>query len=120
MGLRLSSRMIEACFFPIPASPRILEIVSFFPDVDLKQELAKWQRLVLVLVGSDERFERHELGVFDIDLQDVDELVACGRILNRPNGYGCEVIGRTVRLKEGLKGVLLQTGASGVVILSMA
>ena len=44
----------KACFFPIPTSPRILEIISFFPDVDLKQKLVKRQRFVLVLVGFDE------------------------------------------------------------------
>ena len=70
----------KACFFPIPTSPRILEIISFFPDGDLKQKLVKRQRFVLVLVGFDERFERPELGTFNIDLQDVDDLVACGRI----------------------------------------
>ena len=72
----------KACFFPIPTKPRILEIVSFFPHVDLRQKLAKLQRLVLVFVGFDERFERRELGAFDIDLQGVDDLVACGRIFN--------------------------------------
>ena len=50
--------------------------------MDLRQKLAKLQRLVLVFVGFDERFERRELGAFDIDLQGVDDLVACGRILN--------------------------------------
>ena len=79
--------------------------------MDLKQKLAKRQRLVLVLVGFDERFERRELGVFDIDLQDIGDLVACGPILNKPNEYGCEVIGRTVRLKEGLNG-----GSSGLAV----
>ena len=96
--------MIEGLLFPILTSPKILDIVSFCPDVDPKQKLAKRQRLVLVLVGFNERFERRELGAIDIDLQDVDVLVACGRITNKPNGHGCGVIGRTVRLKEGLKG----------------
>ena len=27
---------------------------------------------------------------FEIDLQDVDYLVACSRITNKPNGYGGE------------------------------
>ena len=62
-----------------------MEIVSFFPDGGPKQKLAKWQRLVLVLVGFDEQFEHRELGAFDIDLQDVDNLVARGRIMNKPN-----------------------------------
>ena len=72
--------------------------------MDLKQKLPERQRLVLVLVGFDQRSERGELGAFDVDLQDVDCLAACSRITNKPNGYGCEVIGQTVRLKEGLKG----------------
>ena len=37
------------------------------------------------------------------------------RTLNTPSGCGCEVIGRTVRLEEGLNGVLLRT--RGMVIL---
>ena len=51
----------KASFFPMFTGPRILEIVSFFLDVDLKQKLPKRQRFVLVLVGFDERSERHEL-----------------------------------------------------------
>ena len=83
----------KAPCFLILTGPRILEIVSFLPEVDLKQKLPKRRRFVLVLVGFDERSERRELGAFDIDLQDVDYLAAYSRITNKPNGYGCEVIG---------------------------
>ena len=69
----------KARFFQhLPPAQELLEIVPFSPDVDLEQQLAKRQRLVLVLVRLDERFEHAELGAFDIDLEDVDEFVACG------------------------------------------
>ena len=97
-------------------SPKIFGNCLTLPRRGSQAEFGQTSALVLILVGFDERFERRELGAFDIDLQGVGDFVACGRILNKPNGYGCDVIGRTVRIKEGLKGVLFRTG--GVVILS--
>ena len=76
----------KASFFQhFPPAQELFEIVPLSPDVELNLKLAKRQREILILVGLDEGFERGVFCAFDIDLENVDESMACGRILNERN-----------------------------------